>query len=173
MRESDGEDGGGGGGGVFKIQPLQWQMWNMQITRYMSHNETFSHEPTWRNLGTLKPAPSRGRDAAKWLKLWLHWATCASREVCRPDVWNGFYSYSSPLFLVHHTSRFWLEAVFHLSRARKKYLSSPAGSVSYMTTKISLRLSTCKCRSACARASWAIKTGDNFVYWVWSKWSKY
>lgn len=25
-------------------------------------------------------------------------ATCASREVCRPDVWKSFYSYSSPSF---------------------------------------------------------------------------
>lgn len=28
-------------------------MWSMQISRYMSHNETFSREPTWRSLGTL------------------------------------------------------------------------------------------------------------------------
>lgn len=136
----------------------------------MSHNETFTHEPTWRSLGTLKPAPSLGLDgdAAKWLKLWLHWATCASREVCRPDVWNGFYSYSSPSFswfIIHQTSDW--RPYFISPALEKKCLSSPAGGVSYMTTKsLLLRL-----RCACARARFeVIKTGDNsFVYWAKSK----
>ena len=38
-------------------------------------------------------------------------------------------------------------------RRSKKHLSSPAGSVSYMTTMILFRLATCKLRGACARGS--------------------
>lgn len=47
-------------------------------------------------------------------------------------------------------------------QSSKKYLSSPAGSVSYMTTEsLLLLVTTFKSRCACARASSAIKTGDN------------
>lgn len=37
-------------------------------------------------------------EAAKVAKAVITLATCASREVCRPDVWRSVYSYSSPSF---------------------------------------------------------------------------
>lgn len=78
-------------------------------------------------------------DAAKWLKLWLHWATYASREVCRPDVWNGFYSYSSTFsrFIIHlHQTSDW--RLYFISAVLEKYLSTRVRSTSYIVVPVCL-----------------------------------
>lgn len=55
-------------------------------------------ESTWRGFRGHGSAVLPGRRCRKMAKAVITLATCASREVCRPDVWKSFYSYSSPSF---------------------------------------------------------------------------
>lgn len=77
-------------------------------------------------------------------------ATCASREVCRPDVWKSFYSYSSPSFPSSSNINLLIRPYFISAAPFGGWGGSPAGTASFKTIWIRLLALSASSMHLCA-----------------------